>query len=80
MKNFLIIIVCLFLIGCGEKKTRGLIMEINLEAMEPFVWRCQVDDQTFIKVTEEKLLLVVSKHFHQPNRELSSFSQHTIPF
>lgn len=57
MKKILIIIVCLFLVGCGEKKTRGLLMEINLDAKASFVWRCQTDDQTVIKITEENFVI-----------------------
>lgn len=53
MKNLLGVVSCLFLISCGEAKTRGLALEINLFAQENEVFRCQSDNQEIIKVTEE---------------------------
>ena len=56
MKKFLIIIICLLLVGCNNIKTRGLTMEINLEGIDVKVWRCQSDNHEIIKVVEENYI------------------------
>lgn len=56
MKKFLIIIICLLLVGCNKIKTRGLAMEINLEGIDVKIWRCQSDNPEIIKVVEENYI------------------------
>lgn len=56
MKKFLIIIICLLLVGCNKIKTRGLTMEINLEGIDVKIWRCQSDNPEIIKVVEENYI------------------------
>lgn len=52
-KIFLILLVGV-LVGCSSNvKTRGLSMEIRLEASEDEAWRCYSDNDEVIRITEE---------------------------